>query len=87
MQCYHEKHKWLIKTADTAPVCKHVDCIEEDGVELVNGVFLCAVGTAIFDGRFVCANTGSGKPVLVAWQDKHSQLGSDGTMKAQFILE
>ena len=55
----------------------NVDCAGAEGqVPLLQGVFLCAAATALFDGRFCCASatTDDSKPVLVVWQDKHTEV-------------
>ena len=85
VRCYHETNKWIIKTVETPAIKHSVNCTEGI-IPLESGVFLCTAGTAVFDGRFVCASAGEDKPVLIAWQDKHTELDANGTVNCQFIL-
>ena len=86
VRCYHEQHKWIRSTCEAPDVDHSVTC-KEGVFTLVNGVFLCAPGTANFDGRFVCLSADGGKPVLFAWQDKHTQLAANTGVTAEFIVE
>ena len=89
VNCFHEQERWIKKRTDMAPVAERVKCkAVVNDVDLSGEVFLHARKTTLFDGRFVLKGVEAGdKSVLVAWQDKHSDLGSKTKVSKSFILD
>jgi hypothetical protein len=73
-QAYREARKLLTQTTDQVQVPAAVTCEAKEAVPVLEGVFLCAKATALFDGWLVCSAADDGKPFLILWQDKHSEL-------------
>jgi hypothetical protein len=88
-RCFREEKKWIVLRKDQPRPAATVGCGAAGECELLEGVFLCAAGTALFDGRFCCASATAGrKAVLVVWQDKHTEvMNASPTVSKQFILE
>jgi hypothetical protein len=89
VRCFHEDVPWVSRLTDRPPAANTVNCGASGKIRLDDGVFLCAPGTALFDGRFRCASaSATGKAVLVVWQDKHSAIMSQSrTVSKEFILD